>query len=121
MSKLPVFFENSELPVILSKVSPIDIGAITLGPFVFSRGPVSAVTKNHESIHWRQYLELGILGFPILYGLFYLIGRVKGKNGNDAYHDIPFELEAYAHERDFEYLRKRRSFSWTKFIRGPAQ
>ena len=67
----PWFFENSKVPVILSKLAPIEIGAITIGPLVYSRGEMSEVTKNHETIHWQQYIETGIIGFVILYYLFY--------------------------------------------------
>ena len=46
----PWFFENSRIPIWLSHLAPIDIGAITIGPFVFSRGEMSEETKNHEAI-----------------------------------------------------------------------
>ena len=35
---LPIIIENSKVPVWLSKVSPIEIGAISLGIAVFARG-----------------------------------------------------------------------------------
>ena len=75
----PWFFENSKIPVLLSYVSPIDIGAITIGPLVFSRGEMTEQTKTHETIHWQQYIETGILGFIFLYYLYYLIGYLKYK------------------------------------------
>ena len=59
----PIFVENSRLPVVLSKLSPINIWAISLGLFVFCRGELSAVTKNHETIHFRQWVELLFVGF----------------------------------------------------------
>ena len=34
----PIFIENSRIPKLLSYVAPIDIGAITLGFIVLSRG-----------------------------------------------------------------------------------
>ena len=37
----PWFIENSKIPVWLSYVAPIDIGAITLGPIVISRHEMS--------------------------------------------------------------------------------
>jgi len=112
--KLPFFFENSKVPVVLSKFAPINIGAITLGPFIFSRGEMSDQTKNHERIHWEQYKECLIIGFLILYGLSYVINLCKGMKGSDAYYNIWFEKEAYDHDEDLEYISKRKNYAWVK-------
>ena len=112
----PWYFENSKVPVILSYLAPIDIGAITIGPLVFSRGEMSEVTKNHEAIHWQQYIETGILGFIVLYYSYYLWNYVKYRDGKTAYFMIPFEREAYDHDEDLEYLDSRKRYSW--FRRG---
>ena len=109
---LPVFVENSKVPVYLSYVSPITISAITLGPFVFSRGEINPVTRNHETIHWEQYKETAIIGFVLLYALFYIIGLVKYRSGSLAYYNIPFEIEAYQNENDFGYTFHRKRWSW---------
>lgn len=110
-----VFFEDSALPKVLSYLAPIEIKAITIGPMVFSKEKLSDVTKNHENIHWQQYIELGIFGFIFLYFIYYLIGFLKYRNGIDAYLSIPFEQEAYTYQRDFEYLRNRKRFNWLKY------
>ncbi len=52
--KKPIFIENSKIPVWLSKLAPIEISAITLGPIVLSRGKISEKTKLHETIHFMQ-------------------------------------------------------------------
>ena len=108
----PVFFEDSKVPIILSKVSPIEIGAITLGPFVFSRGEISERTRNHESIHWEQYKECLIVGFLFLYLFFWLRNLLNGYDGKGAYYNIPFEREAYDNQHDSEYLLYRKRFAW---------
>ena len=112
---LPVFVENSRVPVVLSKISPIDIGAISLGLFVFSRGEISEVTRQHETIHYRQWLELGFILFPILYGWFWLWNRLKGQSGEPAYFNIPFEREAYDHQTTEGYLDDRKLWAWLKY------
>jgi hypothetical protein len=33
-----------------------------------------------------------------------------------AYHNIPFELEAYAHDDDYTYPFNRKRFGWRKWI-----
>lgn len=110
----PWFFENSKVPVFLSYFTPITIGAITIGPLVFSRGEMSDVTKNHETIHWQQYIETGILGFIFLYYLFYAINLIRYRDGQKAYYMIPFEKEAYDNDENLGYLKTRKRFSWLK-------
>ena len=110
----PWFFENSKVPVVLSKLAPIEIGAITIGPLVFSRGEMSDITKNHESIHWQQYIETGILGFIILYYTFYLMNYIRYRDGKIAYYMIPFEKEAYDNDENLEYLENRERWTWWK-------
>ena len=112
----PLFFENSKIPVWLSSIPfvPIEINAITLGPFVFSRGIISETTKRHEAIHWAQYKECLILPFLLLYGAFYIINLCKGIKGSMAYYKIPFEKEAYQHQADPNYLENRRLFEWAR-------
>ena len=114
--KLPVFIENSKVPVWLSKLSPIEIGAITLGPLVFSRETMSDRVKNHEAIHWEQYKECLIVGFLLLYGAFWLISRIKFRDGTLAYYQNPFEIEAYENDHDFSYVKKRKFWAWSKYI-----
>ena len=111
----PFFFENSKLPIWLSKLAPINISAITLGPFVVSVDEMSDTTKNHETIHWQQYIDLCVIGFPILYFTFWLIGLLKYKNGTMAYIRIPFEQEAYTHQENLEYLQSRKRWSWRHY------
>ena len=98
--------------MILSVFAPIEIGAITIGPLVFSRGKMSETTKNHEAIHWQQYIETGIFGFIILYYSFYFWNLIKYKDGQTAYHMIPFEKEAYANDENMDYLKIRKRFAW---------
>lgn len=115
--KLPIFFEDSKIPVVLSFISPITINAITLGPLIFSRGKLSEVTRNHESIHWAQYKETLFLGFLLIYTAYWLLGIIRFRSGSQAYYMIPFEQEAYANEDDFDYLSNRKLFTWMMYTR----
>ena len=111
----PWFIENSRIPIWLSYLAPINIGAITLGPVVISRDKMSEQTKRHETIHWQQYIELGIIGFPILYFLFWLIALIKYRDGKVAYMMIPFEQEAYDNDEDYVYLLNRKRYRWWSY------
>ena len=80
----PKFIENSRIPVWLSKISPIEIGAINIVFFVFARGTVTERVRRHETIHYQQWLELFIVGFAILYPLFWLKNNLSGQTGSQA-------------------------------------
>lgn len=114
-SSKPWFFENSKLVTFLQWFSPIQIGAITLGPFVFSKGIINEGTKNHEAIHWQQYIEMGIIGFIPLYLIYWLIGIIKYKNKDKAYMQIPFEQEAYENHSNPAYNLQRKRWGWLKY------
>jgi hypothetical protein len=113
--KFPVFVDNSKLPAFLSKLSPINIYAISLGLFVFCREVLSDRGRQHETIHYRQWMELLLVGFMLLYPLFWLILLIRHKDGAKAYKLIPFEVEAYTHEHDEGYLDNRPWFGWWKY------
>ena len=108
----PIFIEHSKVPVWLSYVSPITIGAITMGFIVFSRDKMSEQLKRHETIHFQQFLELGFIGFVFLYFFYWLKNIGKGMNGSQAYYEIPFEKEAYENDENTEYLVYRKRYSW---------
>ena len=109
---------NSRIPKALSWV--IEISAITLYPFIISRGEPNETTINHERIHIVQQKELLVVFFYLLYGLSWLINRIKYRNEEDpggvAYYNIPFEREAYQNQHDFSYLLNRKRFSWRHYL-----
>ena len=111
--KIPIVIENSTIPRLLSVF--ISIGAITLWPFVISRNKLNSQLLNHETIHIKQQQELLIIGFYLLYVLYWLKGLWVYKDFKIAYYSIPFEEEAYEHEDDMEYLKTRKKFAWWKY------
>jgi len=111
----PKYIENSKIPIWLSKISPIDIWAISLAFWVFCRGKMSKTTRRHEAIHFQQQLEMLFIFQWICYGICWLIGFVKYRDGKKAYRQNPFEQEAYDNERKYTYLEKRKRYSWVKY------
>lgn len=107
--------ENSKVPVILSYVAPIEIWAIAFGPFVWCRGIMSDVTRRHERIHFAQQIECLFVFQWILYVGFWLRGLVS-KTGRDAYYANAFEVEAYTHEMDENYLENRPFYNWLNYL-----
>ncbi len=103
--------------VIVSKyLIPKGFSGITLFPFIIVSGPnlkQDTVTINHEKIHIRQQIELFVLPFFVWYGIEFLIKWLMYKNKNTAYRNISFEREAYAKQKDLNYLKQR---SFWKFL-----
>ena len=105
------------------------------------KGKISDSSLNHEAIHSRQQWEMlfltfiivciiqlylgqiiwwlltivPILSFYILYLLFWLIQTILPP-WDTAYYDICFEVETYSNEKNLSYLKKRKPFSWVKYI-----
>ncbi|HOX81748.1 MAG TPA: hypothetical protein PLJ60_00045 [Chryseolinea sp.] len=71
---------------------------------------------NHELIHFWQQVELLFVLHWLLYITFYLIGRLNGKTHDGAYMNIPFEKEAYAFEKNYQYASQRKPFAWLQFL-----
>lgn len=76
---------------------------------------------NHERIHVRQWLEMLLIPFLIWYGMEFLIRWGQYRNWQQAYRNISFEREAYAQDRNPDYLSKRRRYAWTAYLRVSNQ
>ncbi|WP_270089510.1 hypothetical protein [Sphingobacterium sp. SYP-B4668] len=93
--------------------------AVTIYPFIFlkKRQLLDDQTLiNHERIHLRQALELGILFFYIWYLIEFGIRMLRYRNFRKAYLMISFEQEAYLHEQDSHYLDRRRYWQFWRYI-----
>ena len=105
--------------------------------FVKNNAKIDDVTMNHESVHSRQYVEVGILSLILLMPLvfnglwwlwlilsvfaFYIWYIIEWlirlfMKGN-AYRNISFETEAYSNEDDVIYLESRKRFAWIKYLK----
>lgn len=112
----PVFFENSRIPVWLSKIAPINVYAFSFGLWVWCKGVMSERTKRHETIHFRQQLEMMFIFQWLLYGFFHIVGLIKYGDGKKAYYENPFEREAYSNDGNVSYLSERKHFAWVSYI-----
>ncbi|CCH52050.1 hypothetical protein BN8_01023 [Fibrisoma limi BUZ 3] len=91
---------------------------MALFPFILVRRPDPGPTLlNHERIHLRQQLELGIVPFYLWYGIEYLIRRWQYRDHYTAYRNISFEREAFSNERDLQYLTTRTWFAFSQYLR----
>ena len=110
---LPIVIKNSKIPELMSLV--IDVYAITLWPFVFIRDEGNTRTINHETIHIKQYNELLVIGFLLVYLWDWIHRLIKYRNGEKAYYRIRFEQEAYENDNNLNYLSERSKFAWLKY------
>jgi len=91
---------------------------IAIYPFLFVKyKKPSKVLINHERIHFRQQIELLILPFYFWYLLEYVIYILNGKTSHQAYMNISFEQEAYANDDNLGYLKKRKIWSFWKYLK----
>lgn len=92
--------------------------AMALWPFILVKKKEmqhDAVLINHERIHHRQQLEMGIVLFYIIYLINYLYNLVKYRAHYKAYREIIFEREAYSMEADMQYLERRKFWAFTHY------
>ena len=57
----------------------------------------------------------------LFYGLEWFVRFIAQRDILRAYLSISFEREAYAHQRDEDYLRHRRPYAWLHYLRRPTQ
>lgn len=82
--------------------------------------------ERHERIHLEQQKELLVVGFYVLYVLFFAVmflwqvltrwSRSLSECWDVAYAQNPMEAEAYENQRDEDYLEKRKHFSWVRYF-----
>lgn len=97
---------------------PKGYSGITIYPFVILRHKkdyTNQILLNHERIHLRQQLELAVVFFFLAYAVAYGLMLMKFRNHKLAYRNIIFEREAYANEKDLNYLKKRPFWGFMKF------
>lgn len=105
--------------IIFPKLFTKNFRGLTIFPFIFLKD--TATKENqivifHERIHLRQQLEMLWAPFFLWYLIEFLIRWIKYKDAHRAYMNICFEREAYSNESNFDYLKKRRFWRFTKYL-----
>lgn len=106
-----IIIKNKIIP--FGKYSTINI----CGILFTKKAYLSDKTINHESIHTKQILEMGIIGFYLWYIIEYIIVRFAHTLQNEAYHDISFEEEAHTNQENLDYINHRKHYAWVKYIK----
>lgn len=112
---------NKDIYIVPNKILPFGTyTTINLFGVLFTKvknGLLTNRTVNHELIHTAQMKELGYIGYYLWYSIEYLIIRLFHKKQSSAYHDVSFEEEAYANEKDMTYLKNRKHYAWFKYLK----
>ena len=116
----PIIIYNTKFLQNISILMPV--GGIAIFPFIILREKYLTQENfwikrnkeliNHESIHFQQALELGVIPFYIFYLIEFLIKLPF--YGAKAYENISFEREAYGNDKDLNYLKTRKRYNWIK-------
>lgn len=92
---------------------------LTIFPFILLKNRKSianSVLINHEKIHLKQQLELLVIPFFVFYLIEFLGRLAQYRNWKLAYRNISFEREAYANEKDLDYIRTRPLWNCIKYL-----
>lgn len=103
-------------------LSMFPIAAITLAPFgvyVLEDYMDDEVMINHESIHWKQQMEMLIIFFYFWYLIEWFVRLFT--NTKNAYYAISFEHESNANGDNPKYLETRKHYSWLKYMKYNGQ
>ncbi|TDE02076.1 hypothetical protein [Flavobacterium sandaracinum] len=105
--------------IVAKYLIPKGYRGVTLFPFVllkYREDLKDTILINHEKIHLRQQVELLIVPFFIWYLLEYIFRLFQYKSANLAYRNISFEREAYANEKNNQYLARRSFFRFIEYV-----
>jgi hypothetical protein len=105
--------------IVTKYLIPKGFRGLTLFPFVLVKYPLdkkNVVFVNHERIHLRQQIELLVFPFFIWYFVEFFVRWIQFKNRDLAYRNISFEREAYAKEKNLDYLKKRQLWSFLNYL-----
>ena len=136
-------FCDMKTKVVFNDIIPVKgFLAMCLWPFIFVRNNAAShynsVADNHEHSHGEQQKEMlavggvlsavlfvlgcgwwSLLALPVFfwwYGLEWCFRLVQYRDTHQAYRNISHEREAYANEKDLDYLQNRRRFAWIFYL-----
>ena len=122
----PIIIHKSKVPHCFSSNNILMYG-ITLFPFIFIIDfDDDAIDQediiyekeeiiNHETIHFQQMLETGVIGFYAIFILEFVIKTLIHRNFQKGYVNISFEKEAYKNMKKLDYLEHRKRYNWINY------
>jgi hypothetical protein len=93
--------------------------AVVVFPFIFLANvhlKSNQTLLQHEKIHYRQAIEMLVVGFYLWYLIEFVIRYVQYKNWDTAYRAISLEKEAYTQEKTPKYLHNRGFWAFKSYL-----
>lgn len=114
-------FKSKEMywVVVVGNLIPKGFDGISLFPFLLVKNNKLLqleVFMNHEKIHLKQQLEMLLVFFYIWYVIEFFIRWIICGSRYKAYRTLSFEKEAYQNEKNLEYIKTRKPFSFIKYF-----
>lgn len=91
------------------------LAAMLLSVIILADRQVMLAGGHGSDLSWWIVL-LSPLAYYALYLLDWLVRLIVHRDRREAYRNVIFEQEAYLHERDEGYLRRRRSLAWLGYV-----
>ena len=107
--------------IVVSWLFAKNFRGLAIYPFIFLREKALKENQkiiNHEKIHLRQQIEMLWIFFFLWYGIEFFVRWIQFKDPLTAYFNISFEREAYANEILPDYLKKRKIWAFTKYLKS---
>ncbi|TAE36730.1 MAG: hypothetical protein EAZ70_10290 [Runella slithyformis] len=103
--------------MIVIRVSFLWVDGMALFPFVLVRqANPPRWLLNHERIHLKQQLEMGLVLFYAWYLFEFLVRWLQHGNRSRAYRSISFEREAYKNDENLNYLQNRKFWAFLAYL-----
>ena len=90
--------------------------AINLFGVIFAKSKLNEIDINHELIHSAQIREMLYVPFYVVYVGEWLWKSIRHRSFMEGYWNTSFEREAYRNERDLRYLKRRKRFSFLRYM-----
>lgn len=105
--------------LVIPFIFPSTFNALAVWPFIILRERdlrKDTVLMHHERIHLKQQLELLWVFFFVFYLAEFLAKIVIYREPKLAYRNISFEREAYFHQNDADYARRKPLWSFLRYL-----
>lgn len=68
----------------------------------------------NEKVHRKQWIECGIIFFPLIYAYYYVRGRLDGLSSKNAYYLNPMEIDSRMWDSPDDY-DSRPAYDWLRY------
>ena len=115
----PLFIKVPYLPVKAITLVFVVLYTLRVDETGAAEAELSQVVRQHETIHFWQWLETLVVGFAFIYlwdfSRAWYVRSFKPSEFWNSYLCIRFEQEAYDHDKEENYLNGRKRHAWQDY------